>query len=143
MYNDIFSLNYVYEFSREGKMKTTPYGIWYLERLKAPTLNLYRQMSPKELILWKNKEFDKLGSNWGHGFLVVHFSTAEDYTTAAGPKNNPLIKIEVQKDALIQLAHARMLWSGALKYGDLTSEFVLPADVLKELEHRGLLRIIP
>ncbi len=66
MYNDIFSLNYKYEFSGSKISRATPLAVALLEKVKGPFIELYRQMSPIEWDLWKNRQLTSLGRNWGH-----------------------------------------------------------------------------
>lgn len=143
-YNDIFSLNYSYQFSGSHLVKAQPFGAWYLERTSAEKIRLFRKMSPQEHTLWTHKKLGLLGKDWGHGTKVIHFSTDRNFTSAAGPREYPKIEVQVPKQILIEDAGKGMIWAGILneKSDPIVAEFVLPAERVKQLFDQGLLQII-
>jgi hypothetical protein len=142
VYNDTFSLNYVYEFEGPKLKRAIPYAQWLVEHMPESEVTLYRQMGPRELGLWKEKRFKELGADWGHGKKVTHFSTSGTVTSAAGPRDNPIVKTVISKSALLELAKRGELWSAAIDHEETTHELVLPAEELERLSETGNLKII-
>lgn len=135
-------MNTAYEFSGDRLLRAVPYGAWYLEKLSAPTIALYRQMRPEELAVWKSGRFASLGRDWGYGAPVLHFSTDRQFTTAAGPEDQPRVEIRVSRLVLYQLAMRVQIWSAALDEKTLVSEFVLPTPLFTDLVAKGQLVIV-
>jgi hypothetical protein len=141
MYNDIYSLNFVYRFSGETLLEVTPYATWLLKQSPSPIISLYRKMSPEEYSLWSSRSFDQLGRDWGHGSTVVHFSTDKEFTSTAAPNSYPTIKVDFQRDKLLRLVQSNRLWSAAINENGV-SEFVLTSTDLAKLLRRGGAKVI-
>ena len=120
--NDIYSLNRVYKYKGSKLVKSEPFGSWYLKQLPGATVTLYREMSPTEYALWENGKYEKLGTDWGHGTSVLHFSTDPNFTSAASGPNSPKIAIQVPKKVLMNWIDQKQAWSGILDQDKMISE---------------------
>ena len=152
-YNDLFSLNFVYRFAGDRLESVVPFVSWFLNQ--QPTeITLYRKMSTLEFALWKKRDIQNLGRDWGHsnsaagesaveaaGILkVVHFSTSPTFTSAAGPDTEPLIAVRFHRDDLLNWYQKKsLLWAGTLSAEDAATEIVMPVDLLIEIEKTKLL----
>lgn len=141
-YNDLFSLNYVYEFDGYKLVNLESYGSWYLKHYSEEFVFLYRQMSPKEYELWKKRQFNSLGSDWGYNTSVIHFSTDRDFTTAASPVDFPKIEVRISKKILLNELKNYTIWSGILNQETMISEFVIPANRIENLVANDSLRFL-
>jgi hypothetical protein len=139
--NDIYSLNYVYSFTGSRVSKIETFGRWFLNQRNDQIISLFRRMNSLEFRLWTEKHYEKLGSDWGHGTKVLHFSTAASFTSSPNPLSDPLIRIDIPKTALLDLDHQGRLWSALLDDTAMIAEFVIPADNLKKLIESKKVRI--
>jgi len=138
-YIDIYSLNFVYDFRKNGALRVSRLTDWLLRRTNGDEVTLYRSMGETEFNNWKNGKLNELGSRWGHGTNVTHFSTAADFTSAGGSRE---IAIRIKKRALKKLAQKNSLWAGIIDRNRMICEIVFASRDIPSLVASGDLVIL-